>query len=304
MFYLDLASYSIHLPCRKGLERVVGKRKGYDFLAGMQARREVEDAHLCPSMSVGPQRSSLISYGTAWDPRTAPCSSEATVSINPGDQEQSCAEGRKRPLPGAWLGVRAHQVRTHLSTCHTHMVSHCPDRPHCPVKSRPLHILLVLQVRAKTSAEATFHVPHNSVGEAGKQEEEEYESALLDNPVASFANSAMAGASGIISSDPMQRQLQSMPLFMLVAEACETKACIAHPDCLQQVFLICTDETAGQSAASLQRPCKVFQMRRCEGQQCHRCWPADCDPSAKAALVAVTFLLAKPMHGAPMTCPA
>ncbi|CAL5224215.1 g6861 [Coccomyxa viridis] len=130
-----------------------------------QTRGGAGEAHVWPSMSVGGQQSSLISYGTAWHLSAAPCSSEATVDISPQYGEQEPPGGRKRPFPGACPADRADQVH------------------------------------AAKSEEQTFHVPHGSSGEAGRQEEEEYESALLVVPEATPAASAPAvGASGIITN--------------------------------------------------------------------------------------------------------
>ena len=76
----------------------------------IQACIQTDDPYLWPSMSVGAQQSSLVSYGTAWDLRAAPCSSEATVTINPHKWERAFPEGRKRPFPQAQLAVSCHML--------------------------------------------------------------------------------------------------------------------------------------------------------------------------------------------------
>ena len=123
MSYLDLGSYSIQLPTPRGLERVADRPDRNHCVVVFQARRRPEEAHVWPSLSVGAQQSSLLSYGTVWDLRAAPCSSEATVTISPHNRERDLAEGRKRSFPGAWLTVRADQVRTKTTLSHTYWLT-------------------------------------------------------------------------------------------------------------------------------------------------------------------------------------
>ena len=111
----------------KAQTRYKGSRLLLSLVILLQTRGGAEEAHVWPSMSVGGQQSSLISYGTAWHLRAAPCSSEATVDISPQQRERISSSGRKRPLPGAFPAVRADQV---LSSCCLMLIS-----SHCPVKS-------------------------------------------------------------------------------------------------------------------------------------------------------------------------
>ena len=64
-----------------------------------------------PSISAGAQQSSLISHGTAWDVRGAPCFSDTTVNLSQQLRERSVMEDRKRPSSRPLHAVRATQVQ-------------------------------------------------------------------------------------------------------------------------------------------------------------------------------------------------
>ena len=162
----------------------------------------------------------------------------------------------------------------------------------------------MIQVQQNASAEQTLQLFQDSAVqhvEEGKQEDEEYESALNAMPEAHHASHVSKGASGSVlmlhATQPNKTKLQSRRHSAVQELAAASGGAASekgqgtwhtrYTACLPLLVAKSTYVThgAGSAGQPADPPCKVPYMQTSKH---HRSWPADHDLSARAALVAVS----------------